>query len=246
MIENLKKFVRQNTFLCILEIVTFIAILTTGIYFKQSAWKMLPLFISLVVMFLQAKVNRYAYLLGGLNSVLYAVAYFSMGIRESAMSALLMSFPLQIITFILWQRKTQNNETKLRKLNIWAILGIATAFSLAWVIMYFWFPHAENASNFTVLMDTTTTLLGFVTTILTLLRFREYIVTQIVTTPLTLAMHVMIMVSGNIANITYVIYTVYTIICLAMALVRIAKQTTESKVPKASNEIGETPVAYKK
>ena len=232
MMTEIKNFVKKNSFLCILELITFAAILTTGIIFKQEFWKMLPLFISLIVMVLQAKVNRYAYLLGGLNSVLYAVAYFSMGIRESALSALLMSFPLQIITFILWQRKTQGNVTKLRRLNIWAIIGILTAFCASFTVMLLWFPHDPSASAYTVIMDTSTTLLGFVTTMLTLLRFREYIVTQILALPLSLSMHVMIMLGGNMANITYVIYTVYCAICLAMAFVRIAKQTKISKLDK--------------
>ena len=232
MITEIKNFIKKNTFLCILELVTFTAILTTGIIFHQEFWKMLPLFISLIVMVLQAKVNRYAYLLGGLNSILYAIAYFSMGIRESALSALLMSFPLQVITFILWQRKTQGNVTKLRRLNIWAIVGIITAFCASFALMFFKFPHDPNASTYTILMDTSTTLLGFVTTMLTLLRFREYIVTQILAVPLSLSMHIMIMVGGNMANITYVIYSVYCAICLAMAFVRIAKQTRRSRLDK--------------
>ena len=225
LLASSKRFVKENTFLCILIGITFSAILITGIVFEQEFWKMLPLFISLVVMLLQAKVNRYAYLLGGLNSILYAIAYFSMGIRESALSALLMSFPLQIITFILWQRKTQGNVTKLRKLNTVSIISIVAAFALSWIVMYLWFPHDETASTLTVVMDTTTTLLGFVTTTLTLLRFREYVVAQIIATPLNLAMHIILMVNGNTANITYVIYTLYTIVCLVMALMRIRKQT---------------------
>ena len=223
MLKKFKDFVKNNLFLCILEAVTFVAILTTGIIFQQEFWKILPLFISLIVMLLQAKVNRFAYLLGGLNSILYAVSYFSMGIRESALSALLMSFPLQIVTFIMWQRKTKGNVTKLRKLNAWQISLICTGIAAAWVIMFFFFPHDEKASTFTVIMDTTTTLLGFVTTILTLLRFREYAFTQLITTPLTLAMHVMIVAEGDLKNITYVVYTVYTVICLVMANVRIRK-----------------------
>lgn len=230
MITGIKNFIKKNTFLCILELITFTAILTTGIIFHQEFWKMLPLFISLIVMVLQAKVNRYAYLLGGLNSILYAVAYFSMGIRESALSALLMSFPLQVITFILWQRKTQGNVTKLRRLNVWAIIGIITVFCASFALMFFKFPHDPDASTYTILMDTSTTLLGFVTTMLTLLRFREYIVTQILAVPLSLSMHIMIMLGGNMANITYVIYSVYCAICLAMAFVRIAKQTRAPKI----------------
>ena len=224
MLDKLKSFIKENLFLCIVEAVTFVAILVTGIVFEQDFWKMLPLFISLFVMLLQAKVNRYAYLIGGLNSILYAVVFFSLGIRESALSALLMSFPLQIVTFIMWQRKTKGNVTKLRKLNALQISLISVAFVAAWVAMFMWFPHDKSASSFTVVMDTTTTLLGFISTILTLLRFREYAIIQLVATPLSLAMHIMIMVGGSMANITYVIYSVYTIVCLVMAIVRIKKK----------------------
>ena len=223
-------FIKANLFLCILIAVTFTAILTTGIIFNNTLGdylRMTPLFISLIVMLLQAKVNRYAYLLGGINSILYAVSYFTMGIREGALSALLMSFPLQVITFIMWQKKTKGNVTKLRRLNVWVIIGIIVTFALSWTVMFFWFPHDETASMFTIIVDTSTTLLGFITTVLTLLRFREYIVTQILAAPLTLAMYIEHMARGDASRITYVIYSVYTIICLVMALVRIKKQTSK-------------------
>jgi nicotinamide riboside transporter PnuC len=227
MLQKTKDFIKSHLFLCTLITVTFIAILTTGILFGQKAWRMLPLFISLAVMLLQACVNRYAYLLGGLNSILYAIAFFSMGIRESAISALLISFPLQVVTFILWQRKTQNNETSLRRLKLPTILGIALAYAISWAVLFFFFPHDTNASTLTIIMDTTVTLLGFITTVLTLLRFREYVLTQLLTAPLNLTMYIMMMVEGKTENITYVIYTVYTMICITMAMLRIKKKTVE-------------------
>ena len=53
--------------------VTYVSILITGIIFKQPFYRILPLFISGIVMFLQSYANRYGYLLGGINAVIYTV-----------------------------------------------------------------------------------------------------------------------------------------------------------------------------
>ena len=48
--------------------VTFCLILVSGILTKQNPLFMIPLFVSLGVMALQADVNRTAYLIGGINA----------------------------------------------------------------------------------------------------------------------------------------------------------------------------------
>ncbi|MGN1095147.1 MAG: hypothetical protein ACI4QR_02030, partial [Eubacteriales bacterium] len=56
--------------------VTFFGITLCYIIYPSVFLRVLPLYISLVVMFMQSFANRYALLLGALNSVLYAVAYY--------------------------------------------------------------------------------------------------------------------------------------------------------------------------
>ena len=80
--------------------ITAAALTVTAVIFKQSVIRTIPLFVSLFIILLQTKANRFAYLLGGGNSILYAVSYVTMGLYGSALYAFCISFPLQIITFI--------------------------------------------------------------------------------------------------------------------------------------------------
>ena len=66
-------FTKSNLPRLILLAVTAILITVTGILFRQNFLHILPLYVSLVVGILQSRANRYACLLGGLNSILYTV-----------------------------------------------------------------------------------------------------------------------------------------------------------------------------
>ena len=55
--------------------VTAILIMTTGIIYKQSPLRMIPLYVSLVIALMQSEVSRYAPLIGSVNSLLYAAVY---------------------------------------------------------------------------------------------------------------------------------------------------------------------------
>ena len=84
---------------------TFILILVTSILTKQKFIVIFPVFISLFIMSLQAEANRYAYLAGGINAVVYTGIYIYLGLYASAASAIFFSFPLQVVTFITWKKK---------------------------------------------------------------------------------------------------------------------------------------------
>ena len=59
----------------ILIVICSVCILVSGVMAKQMIIKMLPALISLIVTAFIAKANRYGFLLGSLNSVLYAIGY---------------------------------------------------------------------------------------------------------------------------------------------------------------------------
>lgn len=94
----------KNKYTYFLMTVTFMLITFFGIKYSQSILKIIPLYISIVVMLLQLRVNRYAFLLGGINSVLYAAVYFYYALYGSAFYAITVSFLMQIATFINWGR----------------------------------------------------------------------------------------------------------------------------------------------
>ena len=224
MFTHVKSFFKQNTFLAILLSVTFVLILTTGIVFKQDWLKMLPLFISLIIMVLQARVNRYALLIGSINSLIYCYYYYTVGLYTSLIYAIVVSFPLQLISFFTWHRKSKGSVTELRKMTaLERIIGIIS-FAVLWVSVYFAMSFFNPSYS---LLDTTVSIIGIAATILTMLRFSEYTVLQIISGIITIIMHVNICLDGNYANVTYLIFSIYSLTCVILAIIRMHKTNPE-------------------
>lgn len=55
--------------------ITFVLITITSAMYSEDVFVIVPLYVSLGVMFLQSRANRYAFLLGGINALLYATVY---------------------------------------------------------------------------------------------------------------------------------------------------------------------------
>lgn len=217
MISTIKNFYRQNRFLCILELITLVSVVGTAIAFKLSFFKLLPLCISLVVMFLSAQVSRYAFLLGGINSVLYAISYFSMTLYTSAAYALAVSFPLQIITFINWHKKSTGAKTELRRLTKKQLILSAIILAVAWITLYVVFSLMNSTY---MILDNTSSLLGIAVTILSLLRFKEYAPLNIVSAIIGLILHISVFLNTP-SQLPYVIFAIYSITCVTIATRRI-------------------------
>lgn len=100
----------------IIIIVTGIAILTAGILCKQQFFLMLPLFVSLFVMGFQSEANRIGVLIGACNALLYTVTYIVMGVYASAISGLLFSFPIQLMTFFRWRKNAYKKTVMFKKM----------------------------------------------------------------------------------------------------------------------------------
>ena len=150
-------FIRKNLFILILLTVTGILITVTGILFRQAFLRILPLYISLFVMLLNSRVSRFGPLVGGINSLLYAVVYLHYGLYASAAYAVLVSCPFQIVTFIRWSKHPYENSTVFRRMT-WKQRGLtALAFAAAWLIVC---AVLQRLSSNYMLLDTTTSLLG--------------------------------------------------------------------------------------
>ena len=198
-------------------------IVSCGIIFKTHPIKVLPLCISCFVMFLQARVNRYAFLLGGLNSIIYAFTNVFMKMYSSAASAFLMSFPLQIITFINWSKNTKNGETETKKLNVKMRLGLFGGMVALWGVLFAAF--AGLGSPYMVL-DNTATVLGVVTTVLCMLRYSEYAILQLVGSCISLTTYI-VMTVDDISNIVWIIYTAYSLVCTVIAFITMNKRSVQ-------------------
>ena len=91
----MKKYFTPKIIIIILVMATLIT--ASALYFHQSFFRILPLYISLFVMILSANVSRYAYLTGGLNSILYAVIYFYYGVYGVAFQAMFFLSPFRLL-----------------------------------------------------------------------------------------------------------------------------------------------------
>lgn len=198
---------------------TALLITAAGIYFRQSFLRILPLYISLVVGLLQSKISRYSYIVGSINSLLYSVVYFYYGLYGSMFSALLFSFPIQLLTFIRWNKNKWKHSTVLRKLTakqrIILLLGFAAAFVATWIVL----PLIGAQYVF---LDSLTNILGIVIYFLTMFAFVEYTFLMIINGVIGIALYVQ-MLGESPEMTTYLIYSVYSFICIVIAFFQAKK-----------------------
>lgn len=200
----------------ILIAVTALLITATGIIFKQPFLRILPLYFSLVIMLLNADINRYGALLGGLNSILYGVTYVHYNLYASAAYALAVSFPIQIITFILWTKRKDGRTTKLRKMTAKQRILAAVVSLVSWgVVMYILQLMGGNHS----FLDNTNAILSVIITFMTMFAFVEYTYLAILSGIVVVFLNLSLAVESP-EMLTYLIYSLYSFICVVRAFFR--------------------------
>ena len=215
----------QKIFSIALLIVSAISITVTGIVFRQSVIRIIPLYVSLVVGMLQSRASRFSYLLGGMNCIIYTIAYISLGLYAAAASALLFSCPIQLITFWRWSKRSYKHSTEFRKLSTqqWIIGGVV--FAITFVIVQFVLNAAS--SNYPTL-DNLSTLVGLAVTLLSLLSYREYSWLNPITCLISLILYFMMSLDDP-AQITYLIYGINSMICIIMQYFSVRKLFAEQR-----------------
>lgn len=208
-----------------------VLISTVGIIFHQKFFRILPLYISLLVMILQAKVSRYAYLVGGLNSILYAVVYLYYGLYGIAAQAFLFSFPMQIITFFNWKKKTEKETVKFRRMSKGQSALCIVLFVLIWIALYFTLKHF--GSDYAVL-DNTVTLFGAFTSVMTALTFIEYAYMTLFGSVLNVFLNIQV-IPAHHEQVTYLIYSIYSLICVSMHVAKVSRMWKNQNALKNEN-----------
>ena len=203
-----------------------VLIIGTATAVKQPPYMTLPLIISVFVMLLQIDINRYAFLVGGINCVIYAIVYFIIGIYASAGQSLFFSFPLQIITFINWKKHAYKSSTILKSLSAKQRIIIALAFFLCWSAVAI---SLYKIGNPYAILDTTASILGVLSTFLSMFTYKEYPYISVVGGLITIFLNVQVCLN-NIQQLPYLIYSVYSYICIIITTVNINKLYKEQKV----------------
>lgn len=201
----------------VMIVVTAVAITVTGITYGQLWWKMLPLYISLVVGLFQTQANRYATLLGGTNSVIYAGVNFAEGLYGQSAYSLLVSFPVQIATFIRWSKNKYKQSTKFRRMS-WRTRGVVGLIFAACMGLTCLILTAVGGGY--IILDALMMLIGVFTMVLTYLSFVEYSRFMMCTGVVSIILDA-VMMADNPARITFLVFSVYSMICVTMQFITV-------------------------
>ncbi len=192
-------------------LVTLAGILGFGIAYGQVAVKLAPVCVSLVVMLFNSRANRWGFILGGLNSILYAVGYFMEGLYGSVFSACFGAV-MQFVTFFFWKRRAYGKATIFRRMKGKTEILFGIGFLVAWFVAALVLRRAGGTE---FVLDSMSMLLGFVLPVLTMFAYLESLPLNLVNMAVSLTLWIRIVVAGNLANLTYLVYSVY---CAYMTL----------------------------
>jgi len=212
---------------------TGILITVCAFLFRENVFVVIPLYVSLFVWFLQSKANKYAFLLGGINSILYAAVDYFNGLYALAIYDIVVSCSLQIITFINWSRHSYGkNSTIFKHLSpkqmIWTVsAGVAVWCGLFLILSIFQSGY--------LLFDNTLTLLGIASTVLCLLSYIEYTYLQRIIIIVNLVMFAMMFTEKPIM-ITHFIFNIYAFICSTRSHVKMKKLYSEQQSKKGGSK----------
>ena len=210
-------------------------ITASGVLYHVAFIKLLPLYVSLAIMFFSSEGRRIAPLIGSINSLLYAFVDFSYGLYATALSDVLISFTLQMATFILWTKRKDGATTRFRTMKwryrILLVLGMAVVYVPCLYVN-------TNAGATAAPLDTFSLVNGFVCPVLTLFAFTEYTVFTLVGAVVTLIMNIT-MLEAMPDRLPYLIFSVYSLICCAIATVNVWRiykdQLTRFKTEEETN-----------
>ena len=192
-----------------------ILIITLGIVFEQKFIMLLPTIVSLVVGVLVSRVNRYMFLLSGANCVLYSVGYYMNGLYGTALSAIAISFPSSIMSFILWSKnQTKTKEVIVRRFNKKSGSVFAIAVTLFWIASYFVYKALDTK---TLVFETTVFVLGITITFMQMLRFVETPFFNVASSVIS-TVQWFIITMENVSNINYLIYNIYFLYCVTVSV----------------------------
>lgn len=207
---------------------TAVGLIVTWIAFGQTPLRMLPLFVSLVVGMLQAGANRYACLIGGINSIIYTVVYLRLGIYGLAAQALFVSCPFQLVTFARWSKHKYKNSTEFRRMSGKARLISSAVLAVCYALTLAILKAAGSGYS---LLDGATSLLGVATSVLTLLSYIEYTWLMLVSGVLSITLNIAMTIDRP-EMITYVVFSVYSFICVVRQFFSVRRIYSEQKNQK--------------
>lgn len=206
-------FLKSKVFSYALILITASGITVFTALNSESFLKVLPLYISLFVMFLNSTANRYGIIVGAFNSILYGVVYLQFGLYGSAVSCFAFSAPIQFLSFIRWSRHSYKKTTVFRKLSGKKRICLLLILIVAYVCSVIALKLSDGRYVF---LDAVSIPLGLLIPILNMFAYVEFTYGQLFSTPFTIVIATL-MIPTTPAQSAYLVYHVYSYICIIKA-----------------------------
>ena len=209
----------------ILIAVTFVGITAAAILCRCDVYRVIPLYVSLLVMYLQTKASRFSFLLGGCNAAYYAAVYLYLGLYGMALYSILIACPIQIITYIRWKKRAYADSAILKRLTVKQRIFCVIGFVAIWAVLYL--ILSAMGSGY-IILDNSISVISTAANLASLLCLIEFPYVQCVAHILNITLYVQ-MVQSEPKQWTYLIYTVYALICGIVSAVYMQKLYNKQK-----------------
>ena len=219
-------------------ILTATLIIVFSILRQQTFIKTLPTLVTLVVQILLSRANRFGFLLGGINAVIYGISYFDEGLYFSLVSALVISAPMQIYSFFNWSKKQiRANRTELKTLSLKMRIAMIALTLCAWLVMFLGLSRIFEGAQLSG-FDSFSFVAGTVVTFLAAFRYIESQYLSAFSCCMAIIMWIIICIR-NPSNINYLIISFYNLFMVLKAAINWTRQYMEDKKGKENvkNEI---------
>lgn len=200
---------RSDIYRYILMAVAFVGITAAAVLTSSDVYRIIPLYVSLLVMYLQTRASRLSFLLGGCNAAYYAGVYLFLGLYGMAAYSLLIACPIQIFAYIRWKKRAWGNSAILKRLTARERITWIVGFAALWTVLFF---ALRALGSGYILLDNTISVISTAANIMSLLYLIEFPYVQCVSHVLNITLYVQ-MIQQEPKQWTYLIYTVYALVC---------------------------------
>ncbi len=204
------------------------------IFIIKTCIRTLPTLITLIVQILLVAANRNAFLIGGLNAALYGVSYILDGVYFSAISAMLISTPIQLASYFTWKKNSSGDRVKFKKMSFGALAATVAIIVAGWAGCYFGLSPFFAGGNYPIL-DTLTFSIGTVVTVIVAMRYIESQYLNAISCLIGLAMWTLIAIK-NPTSINQVVITLYNLFRVVQAAINWTKQYLDQKKASSVSE----------
>lgn len=210
---------RGHIYKYVLIAITAVAITVAAVLTGCPIYRIVPLYVSLFVMYLQTKASRFSFLLGGCNAAYYAAVYAFLGLYGMALYSVLVASPIQIVTYIRWKKRAYKHSALLKRLTWKQRIMAVAVFAGVWGILY---VLLSSLGSGYLVLDNTVSVIGVASNVASLLYLIEFPYVQCLSLVLNIVLY-MQMVQTDPMQWTFLIYTVYALICALISAVYMQK-----------------------